>query len=41
MFTTYVPGFRTPKDIREIVFEILLWKQVQLIHVEDTENGMK
>ncbi len=41
MFTTYVACFRTPKDITEVVFETLLWKQLQLIHAEDVENGMK
>jgi FPC/CPF motif-containing protein YcgG len=41
MFTTYVACFRTPKDISEVVFESLLWKQLQLLHNEDVQNGMK
>jgi FPC/CPF motif-containing protein YcgG len=41
MFTTYVACFRTPKDISEVAFEALLWKLLQLLHVEDVENGMK
>jgi FPC/CPF motif-containing protein YcgG len=41
IFTTYVACFRTPKDVNEVVFETLLWKQLQLIHAEDVENGMK
>jgi hypothetical protein len=35
MFTTYVACFRTSRDIDEIVFEKLLWKQLELIHTED------
>ncbi len=38
---TYVAYFRTPRDIDEIVFEGLLWKQLALIHAEDVQNGMK
>jgi FPC/CPF motif-containing protein YcgG len=41
IFTTYVACFQTPRDIDEIVFERLLWKQLQLIHDEDVQNGMK
>jgi FPC/CPF motif-containing protein YcgG len=41
IFTTYVACFRTPRDIDEIVFERLLWKQLQLIHNEDVQNGIK
>jgi FPC/CPF motif-containing protein YcgG len=41
IFTRYVACFRTLRDIDEIVFERLLWKQLQLIHAEDVQNGIK
>lgn len=41
MFSTYVACFRTAKDVNEVIFETLLWKQLQLIHAEDVTNGMK
>ena len=41
IFTTYVACFRTPNDIDEVVFEKLLWKQLELLHHEDVQHGIK
>ncbi len=41
MLTTYVACFRTPKNMSEDAFEILLWKQLRLLHMEDVKNGQK
>ncbi|CAF2650188.1 unnamed protein product [Rotaria sp. Silwood2] len=41
MLTTYVACFRMPKIMSEDIFEILLWKQLRLLHEEDVNNGMK
>ncbi|CAF1279394.1 unnamed protein product [Adineta ricciae] len=41
IFTTYVACFRTPENLSEDIFEILLWKQLQQLHEEDVRNGMK
>ena len=41
MLTTYVACFRMPKTMSEEMFELLLWKQLRLLHEEDVKNGMK
>ncbi|CAF1542241.1 unnamed protein product [Didymodactylos carnosus] len=41
MFTTYVACFKTPIFLTESMFEDLLWKQLQMLHEIDVNNGFE